>query len=450
MTTIGASLWTDIMAHVRLNHPDLVRGWFVHLEPGGLSNGVLTVTASNPAQMRYLKQHCARPFAEATQAATGRLVSVAFGSSSTEELEDEYGRTPSFVREDGGLALNSDYVFENFVIGPCNRLAHAAAVAAAESPGRAYNPLFVHGNVGLGKTHLLQAICHGVQERPEQLQALYISCETFINHFIEAVERGALNRFRYRYRHVDALVIDDIQFLAERERSQEEFFHTFNTLHQGQRQIVLSADCSPSEIPSLEERLVSRFNSGLVARIDAPCLETRMAIIRKKAKVRCIEVPEDVVRFIASRVDSNIRELEGALVKIDAMSQMKGGQIDMAVAYEALGKREAPSSITIQDILQAVTAWYNVRLGDIQGRKRHKSIARPRQVCMYLARELTSHSLEEIGAYFGGRDHTTVLHASRLIGTLRADETKLDDALQEITRVLQRRPAGTAHAPGHK
>ncbi len=450
MTTIGAALWTDIIAHVRLNHPDLVRGWFVHLEPGCLRNGVLTITASNPAQMRYLQQHCTRPFAEAAQAATGRLVGVAFQSASTEELEDEYGRTPSFVHDDGGLALNSDYVFENFVIGPCNRLAHAAAVAAAESPGRAYNPLFIHGNVGLGKTHLLQAICHGVQTRPEELRALYISCETFTNHFIEAVERGALNRFRYRYRHVDALVIDDIQFLAERERSQEEFFHTFNTLYQGQRQIVLSADCPPPEIPSLEERLVSRFNSGLVARIDAPCLETRMAIVRKKAKVRCIEVPEDVVRFIASRVDSNIRELEGALIKIDAMSQMKGGQIDMAVAYEALGRREAPSSVTIQDILQAVSAWYNVRLGDIQGRKRHKSIARPRQVCMYLARELTAHSLEEIGAYFGGRDHTTVLHASRQIGALRAQEGTLDDALQEITRVLQRRSAGTAPTPGHK
>ncbi len=442
MATVSSTLWTDIIGYIRVHHPDLVRGWFVQLSPGGFEGGVLTVTAANPAQVRYLSQRCARPFAAAVQAATGHLVTVAFEASSDEELADEYGQSPDFVGDDGGLTLNDDYVFEHFVTGPCNRLAHAAAVAVAESPGRAYNPLFIHGNVGLGKTHLLQAICHGIGRQAGNPTTLYLSCETFINHFIGAVEHGALNRFRYRYRHVDALVIDDIQFLAERERSQEEFFHTFNTLHQSQHQIVLSADCLPSEIPSLEERLISRFNSGLVARIDAPCLETRMAIVRKKAKLRCIEVPEDVVRLIATRVDSNIRELEGALVKIDAVSQMTNGQIDLPVAYEALGHNGSQSSIMIQDILQAVTAWFNVRLTDIQGRKRNKSIARPRQVCMYLARELTSHSLEEIGGYFGGRDHTTVLHASRLIASLRTEESPLNDAIDEITRQLQRRQTG--------
>ena len=449
MAAVSTSLWTDILAHVRLNHPDLIRGWFVQLVPGSLQSGVLTITAANPAQLRYLQQHCARPFTEAIQAATGRLVSVSFQSDSQEELEDEYGQTPSFAHHDNGLALNEDYVFENFVTGPCNRLAHAAAIAAAERPGRAYNPLFIHGSVGLGKTHLLQAVCHAIRSHPDKPTTLYISCEAFTNHFIEAVERGALNRFRYRYRHVGALVIDDIQFLAERERSQEEFFHTFNTLHQTQRQIVLSADCSPSEIPSLEERLVSRFNSGLVARIDAPCLETRMAIIRKKAKLRCIQIPEDAVRLIASRIDSNIRELEGALLKIDAISQMQGGKIDMSVTYDALGQDGAASSVTIQDILQAVAAWYSVRLTDLQGRKRHKSISHPRQVCMYLARELTSHSLEEIGGYFGGRDHTTVLHASRLIATRRQEEPTLNDAIAEITRLLHRRQPG-ARPDGHK
>ena len=449
MGIVSPSLWTDILACVRLHYPDLVRGWFVQLVPGELDGGVLVVTAANPAQVRYLVQHCARSFAEAAQASTGRLVTVTFESASKEELADEYGRVPSFAEEEEGpLTLNADYVFENFVTGPCNRLAHAAAVAAGENPGHAYNPLFIHGSVGLGKTHLLQAICHALSRGSQKPRTLYISCETFTNHFIEAVERGALNRFRYRYRHVDALEIDDIQFLAERERSQEEFFHTFNTLHQAQRQIVLSADCSPSEIPSLEERLVSRFNSGLVARIDPPCLETRMAIVRKKAKLRCIEIPEEVVRLIASRIDSNTRELGGALVKIDAISQMQGGQITMAVAYEALGRHGAPSSITIQDILEAVTAWFSLRLSDIQGRKRNKSVARPRQICMYLARELTCHSLEEVGGYFGGRDHTTVLHASRLIAAAREQDPKLHESLEEITRLLQRKPSGARH-DGH-
>jgi chromosomal replication initiator protein len=444
MTSNHATLWSDILAYLRAHHAELMRGWFVQLQPQDLREGVLIVSTANPAQTRYLERHGARPFAEAAQAATGRLVSVAFASRSDEDFLDEYGDAPAFERAQEELQLNSDYRFENFVTGPANRLAHAAAVAAAESPGQAYNPLFLHGNVGLGKTHLLQAACHAIAAAQPEPAALYISCETFTNHFIDAVERGLLTRFRYRYRHVSALVIDDIQFLAERERSQEEFFHTFNTLHQAQRQIILSADCPPAEIPSLEERLVSRFNSGLVARLDPPCLETRMAILRKKAKLRCVEVPEDVLRFIATRVDSNIRELEGALIKVDALSQVHSGQIDMDIAYEALGRNGAPASITIQDILQAVAAWFSLRLADIQSRKRHKSIARPRQICMYLARELTPHSLEEIGAYMGGRDHTTVLHASRLIGAKREEDPKLDSTIEEISRRLQR-----AHARSH-
>lgn len=445
MAAIKASLWADMMGYLRANHPALVRGWFVQLTPRELQNGVLVITAANPAQARYLEQHCGRAFAEAARALTDRLVTVSFVSATDNADADEYGGLPAFAAEDAGLRLNRHYVFDNFVTGPCNRLAHAASVATAESPGRAYNPLFLHGNVGLGKTHLLQAVCHGIAERHAERRTLYLSCETFTNHFIEAVERGALNLFRYRYRHVDVLVIDDIQFLAARERSQEEFFHTFNTLHQSQGQIILSADCSPSEIPSLEERLVSRFNSGLVARLDPPCLETRMAIIRKKAKLRCLEIPEDAVHFIASRVDSNIRELEGALIKVDALSQMEGGRITLALAYQALGQSEETTPITIEDIILAVTSWYGVRAADLRSRKRHKSIARPRQVCMYLARGLTDHSLEEIGGYFGGRDHTTVLHASRLIAERRQEEPKLDEAVGEISQSLRRRRSGATH-----
>ena len=435
MPSLNSSEWNDIIGYIRVHFADLVRGWFTNLEPRSLDGGVLTIGANNSSQVRYLADHCRQPFTEAAQAATGMLVSVCF---ETDQPEPSPTVSLSFEREAPELMLNHDYVFDNFVTGPCNRLAHAAAIAVSEAPGKAYNPLFLHGDVGLGKTHLLQAVCHEVRKRGPDRAALYISCETFTNHFIEAVEKGALNQFRYRYRHVDVLVIDDIQFLGERERSQEEFFHTFNTLYQAQRQIIVCADCCPSGIPSLQERLISRFNSGLVALVDRPCLETRMAIIRKKAKLRCIEVPEDVVKLIASGVETNIRELEGALVKTDALSQTRDGLITREIALEALGSLNPRRTVMIPDIIDLVSSRYGVRVADLQSRKRTKSITFPRQICMYLARELTNHSLEEIGGFFGGRDHSTVLHGSRLIADVRATDAELDRDLEEMTGLLAR------------
>ena len=432
MAILHSTLWDDVLGQVRLTHPSLARGWFKNLSANDLQHGVLEIVAKNAAQTRYLDEHCKSSFQEAAQAATGRLVTVEFRS----EIEDstEWG-AHSILNADDELRLNSEYVFENFVTGPCNRLAHAAAVAVAEDPGCAYNPLFVHGPVGLGKTHLLQAINHVISKRNPRAKYLYISCETFINHFIEAVEHGAMHQFRYRYRHVDGLIIDDVQFLAERERSQEAFFHTFNALYQSQRQIILSADCSPAEIPSLEERLVSRFNSGLVALLDRPCLETRMAIVRKKAKLRCIEVPEDVVRIVASKIDTNIRDLEGALIKLDALSQTQDGKITLDLARQEFGTTPT-RPIPIPTILETVARHFRLKVSQLQGKKRSKTITHPRHISMYLARQLTSQSLEDIGGYFGGRDHTTVLHASRTItrqieanSTLRA---LIDDISQDV------------------
>lgn len=433
MTRAVATVWSDITEHVRLNRPQLVRGWFSDLSLGDMDGGVVHVRASNRAQAQYLQQHCRAAFAEAAQAATGRLVSIAFDA---EESEDDSAGAGTAQFEDDPLVLNPLYTFDHFVTGPCNRLAHAAAVGVSKEPGRSYNPFFIYGTVGLGKTHLLQAICHAAQARQKNTTCYYLSCETFINHFIEAVERGALSQFRHRYRHVGILVIDDIQFLAERERSQEEFFHTFNRLHQSQRQIILSADCSPSEIPSMEDRLVSRFNSGLVALLEQPCLETRMAIIRKKAKLRCIEVPEDVVRFIAGEVNTNIRELEGTLIKIDALSQTQGGQITLDLAREALG-RSTQRPVKIPVILEAVASRYGVKVSELQGKKRSKAVTFPRHVCMYLARRLTSQSLEEIGGYFGGRDHSTVLHASRAITRRAESDPGFHAQLDEIVSGLK-------------
>ena len=439
---VTETIWEDMLGHLRVHHPELVRGWFCQVKPAELESGILEVHTANAAQQRYLHQHCRPAFTEAAQAATGMLVSVRF--TAPEGKSNAYDAAPlplSFELEGSNFPFNSEYVFDAFVTGPCNRLAHAACVAVGDSPGKAYNPLFIHGSVGLGKSHLLQAVCHQVQNVKPELRVLYLSCETFINHFIEAVERGALHQFRYRYRGVDLLVIDDIQFLAERERSQEEFFHTFNTLYQSQRQIVLSCDSPPKNIPSLEERLVSRFNWGLVARIDSPCLETRMAIVRKKAKLRCIELPEEVVHFIASHADSNVRELEGTIIKVDAVSQQSGGVITLDLAREALGDQpDTPHrSISIHDILDVVMSHYNVRLADLQSKKRNRSIVQPRQVCMYLARELTNNSLGEIGGYFGGRDHTTVLHASRLVSRHREHDQDLNRALTHLCEQLDTR-----------
>ncbi|MHC4971092.1 MAG: chromosomal replication initiator protein DnaA [Planctomycetota bacterium] len=311
------------------------------------------------------------------------------------------------------VVLNSLYNFDNFVPGPSNNFGYAASLAVADSPGKSYNPLFLHGSVGLGKTHLLQAICHRLMDRRPDMRILYLSCETFTNHFVTAVANGELDSFRFRYRHVDVLLIDDIHFLANRERTQEEFFHTFNTLYNANKQIILSSDSNPAEIPTLEERLVSRFKWGIVARIDQPVYETRVAIIARKVRMHGVDFPDEVVRFLAENVRSNIRELEGAVNKVAGMAHIYSRPVDMDMARETLRDLIPPSSVrvSIDGIIRTVAEYYGVPVRDLMGKRRTKSIAYPRQICMFLARRLTSHSLEEIGGYFGGRDHTTVMYA---------------------------------------
>jgi chromosomal replication initiator protein len=332
--------------------------------------------------------------------------------------------------------LNPQYAFENFVTGPCNRMAHAAALAVSDLPGRAYNPLFIHSSVGLGKSHLMQAICQKILATRPDVAMMYVSCEDFVNQFIAAIERGQIEEFRYRFRYLDVLVIDDIHFLADKDRTQEEFFHTFNTLYQAQKQVVLSSDSPPHEIPRLEERLISRFKWGLVVRIDRPSFETRVAIVQKKSRLRGVEVPEDVVKYIATVVDTNNRELEGAVVRVLGYASLCNRSVDVDLAKEALRDLVvAPSrAISIQDIADAVLVRYNARLSDLQSKRRSQSVAVPRQVCMYLARRLTGRSLEEIGAFFGGRDHTTVLHAERKIHRL----VERDPAMRGTTEAIER------------
>jgi chromosomal replication initiator protein len=435
------SVWSEILDYIRNMHSPLVRQWFSELEPCDLSSGVLTVRCSTNIQQQYLAMRCREVFNDSAQAVTGKLVTVNF----TCVGHPHAGRVPNIYND---VILSPDYVFENFVVGPTNQLAHATCRAVIESPGRNYNPLFIHGSPGLGKTHLLQATCQEMLNRRSETRIVYVSCDNFINHYMTCVQSGgSLDQFRNIYRNnVDVLIIDDIHFLAGRNRTQDEFFHTFNALFQQGRQIILSSDSSPNEIPQIEERLVSRFGNGMVASIGKPCFETRFAIIQKKAKLRGINLPDDVNSLIARRFENNIRELEGAITKIQAYAMLNGGKYDLETAKLALGDILGPSDriVTIQQIIEAVTNFYSVKVSDLQGKHRHKSITMPRQICMYLARQRTRHSLEEIGGYFGGRDHTTVMHAVRTISDYHKNDSAFARVLEQIETTLDNQAARNA------
>ncbi|MEX0885929.1 MAG: chromosomal replication initiator protein DnaA [Phycisphaeraceae bacterium] len=478
MSKLDPALWRDMMDYLRRRHAPICRQWFEQLEPVEFDSGLMQVRTANRVQQKYLQGQCRDQFTEAAQAVTGNLVAVHFvddtatGEGPAATRGDAAAGTGADRHSDGRalpglrgavaggggprsravtdldrdqIVLSPDYSFDNFISGPNNQLAYAASVAVANQPGSAYNPLFIHGGVGLGKTHLLQAICQRLMEHQPDIEILYVSCDSFMNQFIECVQSGQMNEFRHRYRHVNILVIDDIHFLGNRERSQEEFFHTFNELYQSNRQIVLSSDAAPTEIPHLEERLLSRFQWGLVANVTRPHYETRVAILRAKARLRGIELPDDVIGYIATRIDSNARELEGAMTTVQAHAAVLSKSIDLALAQEALGEQPASearnSQITLQQIIDTVTAFYNVRLSDLQSRRRHKSVTEPRQVCMYLARQRTRFSLEEIGGYFGGRDHTTVMHSIRTVqdrcaadGDFARQLTQMDEQIQSGKR----------------
>ncbi len=311
------------------------------------------------------------------------------------------------------LMLNQRYTFDSFVVGSSNQFAHAAALAVAETPSKTYNPLYIYGGVGLGKTHLMCAIGHRVKEENRHLRLCYISAEKFMNELINAIRYDKTNAFRDKYRSIDVLLVDDIQFIAGKERTQEEFFHTFNALYDSQKQIVISSDCPPREIPTLEERLHSRFEWGLIADIQPPDLETKVAILRKKAETERLDLPDNVALLIASRIKSNIRELEGSLVRLTALASLRGEPISLALAQEAIKNivEEEGRSVTIEVIQKIVAEYYNLSVADLKSKSNTRNIAVPRQVAMYLCKSLTKASLPEIGREFGGKHHTTVLHS---------------------------------------
>jgi chromosomal replication initiator protein len=325
------------------------------------------------------------------------------------------------VTTPGPAGLNPRYTFDTFIVGPSNQFAHAASRAVAEAPSRSYNPLFIYGGVGLGKTHLMHAIGQYVLQHDRGMKLTYISSERFMNEMINAVRYDRVIDFRERYRTVDILLVDDIQFLAGKEGTQTEFFHTFNALYDSQKQIVLSSDCPPHEIPSLEERLRSRFEWGLIADIQSPDLETKTAILKKKAETEAVPLPDDVAIFIAGRIKSNVRELEGSLIRLVAYASLTGQEISLPLAQEVLKNilDHEEKAVTIEIIQKFVADYYNLKLVELKSRNNSKSVAMPRQVAMYLCKSLTHASLPEIGRSFGGKHHSTVIHSIRKVEDLR-------------------------------
>jgi chromosomal replication initiator protein len=334
--------------------------------------------------------------------------------------------------------LNGDFRFDTHVEGKSNQLARAAARQVGENPGRAYNPLFIYGGVGLGKTHLMQAAGNLILQHNPQANVAYVHSERFVADMVRALQHNAINDFKKFYRYLDALLIDDIQFFVRKERSQEEFFHTFNALLEGQRQVIITADRFPKDLVGVAERLVSRFGSGLTVAIEPPELETRVAILIKKASAEGLALPEDVAFFIAKQVRSNVRELEGALRRVMANAQFTGRPVDVGVASESLKDLLAfhERLVTINNIQKTVAEYYKIRVSDLYSKRRSRQVARPRQVAMALAKELTSHSLPEIGDAFGGRDHTTVLHACRKVNSLVSTDVRTKEDYDNLMKIL--------------
>ena len=332
-------------------------------------------------------------------------------------------------------SLNPKYTFEKFVVGTCNQFAHAAAKGAAESPGKTYNPLFLYGGVGLGKTHLMHAIGHSIKQQNRHLRVAYITSEKFMNELINAIRYDKTPAFRDKYRSIDVLLMDDVQFMAGKERTQEEFFHTFNTLHNDQKQIVISSDCPPREIPTLEERLHSRFEWGLIADIEPPDLETKVAILKRKADLDGIFLPDDIAIFIASKVKSNVRELEGSLVRLVAIASLRGVPISKMLAQDALKNiidSERPEGLTLERIARVVATHYEMTVEELKAKNNSRAVAVPRQVAMYLCKRLTKASFPEIGREFGGKHHTTVMHSVDKIESLQKEDRNFHRTVSEL------------------
>jgi chromosomal replication initiator protein len=443
------TVWQEALQYIQGKVPRQVYDtWFIPTRLDRIENSTAHIGVPNKFFGDWLHTHYAPLLVEAVSSARGGgNVSVSFVVSQkppSRLIEPQAVSNTSKVsgqtKPRRGIQLNPKYTFENFVVGAGNQFAHAACMAVSEQPGKTYNPLFIYGGVGLGKTHLLNAIGNHVAEHTD-LRIAYLTTEQFTNEVINSIRYDKMTDLRKRYRHIDMLMIDDIQFLVGKERTQEEFFHTFNSLYEGHKQIVLSSDRFPKDMPDIEERLRSRFEWGLIADLQPPDVETRIAILRKKSEDEGITLPEDVIQFLAGVMKSNIRELEGSLVRLGAYASLTGQVItlDMAknVLRDLIGDKK--KIVAMDDIQEAVCAQFHVKMSELKSRRRSKTLVHPRQIAMYLCRELTDASYPEIGRQFGGKDHTTIIHACRQVSKAKEADTALHTTLETLKEHILRR-----------
>lgn len=437
------AIWEDILEYVRTQIPEVeFRTWFKQVRPLGIEEGTFMIGVPHSFAREWLKNHYGPVLESALRdlGAASPRVGFQVVSFPTFEQPDIFqpSTSPEAVPSAPPPRLNPKYVFSNFVVGQNNNLASAAALAVAEAPGRAYNPLFVYGDSGLGKTHLMHAVGHAVAERLPHLQIEYVTTEAFTNDTINAIREDKMSAFRDRYRSIDLLLVDDVQFIAGKERTQDEFFHTFNALYESGKQIILSSDRPPRDIPTLENRLRSRFEWGLITDIQAPELETRIAILKMNAEYRGVKIPPDVIDYIARQVTSNIRELEGALVRVILYTSMNQIELNRQTVAAALSDVYAPNelNLTMDEILRATAFNFDVEATDLKSKGRRHELVVPRQVAMYLIREFTSHSYPEIGHFFSGRDHSTVVYAVQRVGEQLTKDRDLEEHIQAIKGAL--------------
>ena len=429
------SLWTRLLTALQGRIPETaIESWLRPCRIIAMDGDVIRIAAPNKYSRDWLVQHYTETIQSAARTVLGGNPVVSI------EIDREPERAPAPVREVPAVpqsnGLSPRYTFESFVIGNSNQFAQAASQAVAELPSKAYNPLFIYGGVGLGKTHLLHAVGHEIARLYPSLRLLYLSTERFTNDLINAIRYDRTAEFRAKYRTIDLLLIDDIQFISGKERTQEEFFHTFNDLYEARKQIVVSSDAAPKEIPDLEERLRSRFEWGLIADIQPPDFETRVAILKKKAEIERVRLPDDVAYLIASRIKANIREIEGSLTRMIAFCSLSGRDMSVELAQEVLADLwgEEERVITMEHIQRKVAEFFGIKLSDMRAKNRTKSVAFPRQIAMYLSRQLTHSSLSDIGRAFGGKDHTTVIHAVSKLQLLIQEDPKLKQTIDTLTQ----------------
>ncbi len=459
MPNLTAEQWQSVLAEIaREISPGSFQTWFRNIELVGIEAGRARLGVPNLFMKEWIREHYMPAIIRALETVTGARPEVAISISprlfqATRQEQTQAlppappGPAPAAASKPArgapertwGLRLNRDFTLDSFVVGPSNRLAFDAARAVSESASASYNPLFLHGGPGLGKTHLLQGICHRLKQDRPGAAVLYLSCEEFTNAYIAALQGGRLDGFRSRCRGAEYLIIDDVHFLAAKEHTQEEFFHTFDALHNLGRQVVLSSDAHPKEIRELSEKLKTRFVGGLVAELDSPNFETRLAIVRAKAAKRRLEVPDDVVTLVAKRIEGNVRELEGAVATLSAAARLSGRPLDITQARSVLRRlvalREGP--LGMEDIVKSVEKRFGVPAAELRSGSRARRVLVPRQVAMFLARRLTALSLSEIGRFFGGRDHATVLYAERKIRERAGSDAELAAAVEELTGELK-------------